>query len=109
MSKRLVVLFFPTPRAGNLNPNPVTLLRCNPSNPDELIKKCAGAQHHPDLTHQQGKGIVLIGRENERQIMTQDSRHESAVPWEGTQKSGDFPSFLRQHSSKFFQSAAATA
>ena len=108
MSKRLVVLFFPVPRADNMNPRPITLLRCNPTSPDDLVKKCRGDQLHPELTHPQGRGQILVGREHEHHIINQDARHPNAVSWEGVQKSGDFPRFLLQHTTQFFSQAAQT-
>lgn len=107
MAKRLVVLFFPIPRADNPKPQPQVLMRCNPRDIDDLVTR---ASNHalPDLTSTQGRGKVLIGREHEPHILNQDARHPSAIPWEGIQKSGCFDSFIRQHSAKFF-AATTTA
>lgn len=101
MSKRLVVLFFPKPHAGNLNPHPQMLMRCNPRDIDDMVQR---ASNHalPDLTTAHGRGKVLIGREHEAHIINQDARHPSAIEWEGPQKSGRFDAFVRQHSAKFF-------
>ena len=107
MSKRPVVLFFPVPSRDKPQPEALKLRSGNPPDPEKLLKKIKEHQLLPDIIHPQSRGKVLVGREDDHHIRTQDSRHPSAFDWTGTQNPDDFIAALRPHVTKFFQPSAA--
>lgn len=106
MRVRLVVLFFPPSRAHDTNPKPLVLARGKPANVDDLVLRCE-AKLHPELTHEKGRGKILVGHENDPPIQSFDHNAPTAVEWLGTAKSGPFSQFLAQHSSSFFSASPA--
>ena len=107
MSKRLEVLFVPSPSAANPNPKEQLVYRGKAKTFDEMWATCASRLPN-DFLRINGTGVVIVGREDDPQVKNPSPNSPFAIKWSGTDKSGSVQDFLRRHTMLHFPAMTAS-
>ncbi len=108
MTKRLVVLYIPTPSAANPKPVEQLVYRGGASTFALMWQKCA-EKLPTDLMRVNGSGVVLVGREGDTWIENPSPHSPAAKPWHGSEKSGSIMEFLRVQTMLYFPDAEVSS